>query len=234
MNRAIEKPVIKCWEVNINKYQSLSVFGRYLPGLLEYIDVKCYGLVGCGSVRFGILNRFDGLNANLGHSTLRRHYLWIIYDQLFIITYFSGIYATWKNCVCIISLEQWPNDCNQRLYSILTVFFPLVSLFLRVCVHIICLEIALISINRIESHCICRLSLHFNFPFVMRIYIIAILIWTVCWRIRINDPENSTLLPFTNCLTSLHLPLTRSLFYLEKCQLHIWVFKVGIFNDFIS
>lgn len=112
--------------------------------------------------------------------------------------------------------------------------FSLVSHFLRVCVHIICLEIALISINRIESHCICRLSLHFNFPFVMRIYIIAILIWTVCWRIRINDPENSTLLPFTNCLTSLRLPLTRSLFYLEKCQLHIWVFKVGIFNDFIS
>lgn len=156
MNRATEKPVIKCWEVNINKYQSLSIFGRYLPGLLEYIDVKCYGLVGCGSVRFGILNRFDGLDANLGHSTQRRHYLWIIYDQLFIITYFSGIYATWKNCACIILLEQWPNYCNQRLYSILSVFFSSCFSFSPgLCAHYL-------SRNRINFHKSHREPLHLS------------------------------------------------------------------------
>lgn len=32
-------------------------------------------------------------------------------------------------------------------------------------------------------------------------------IWTRCWRIRINEPENSTLLPFNNCLTPPFPPL---------------------------
>lgn len=48
--------------------------------LLEFTDMKMLDIL-------NFSNRFDGVNSNLGHSTQRRHNLWIIYDQLFIITY---------------------------------------------------------------------------------------------------------------------------------------------------
>lgn len=48
--------------------------------LLEFTDMKQLDIL-------NFSNRFDGVNSNLGHSTQRRHNLWIIYDQLFIITY---------------------------------------------------------------------------------------------------------------------------------------------------
>lgn len=62
----------------------------------SFNDMKL--LTGVFRCIFWISNRFDGVNSNLGHSTRRRHRLWIIYDQLFIITYFLYAVCGQRNC----------------------------------------------------------------------------------------------------------------------------------------
>lgn len=96
--------------------------------LLEFTDMKMLDIL-------NFSNRFDGVNSNLGHSTQRRHNLWIIYDQLFIITYiffFSRSLSTWYfHCTRIGVLNLFfkkqnalfysARDCNQRR---LFIFIP--------------------------------------------------------------------------------------------------------------
>lgn len=96
--------------------------------LLEFTDMKMLDIL-------NFSNRFDGVNSNLGHSTQRRHNLWIIYDQLFIITYiffFSRSLSTWYfHCTRIgvlnfllkkqNALFLSARDCNQRR---LFIFIP--------------------------------------------------------------------------------------------------------------
>lgn len=52
--------------------------------LLVFIDMKML-------VVLNFSNRFDGVNSKVGHYSQRRHNLWIIYDQLFIIRFFHSL-----------------------------------------------------------------------------------------------------------------------------------------------
>lgn len=55
INRTTEKPVIKCWEVNINKYQSISIFERYYLLIwiawIHWHEMFRFGWLWCGTVR---------------------------------------------------------------------------------------------------------------------------------------------------------------------------------------
>lgn len=153
---------------------------------LCFFDSMTWTCRGC----FEFSNRFDGVNSNLGHSTQRRHNLWIIYDQLFIITYF--LYSAQKNCAHFKIHYSIHSDCNQRLFIFIHIYVSQCVLFFPAIFLLPPLSGSSINFHKSANALVAGLSSISDCHDIF--YSFRVRCMNTAWCIWIVEPENSVAL----------------------------------------